>query len=510
MKKSLPNADDWLSEVIQNEQPQSKQSSRRKKKTGVRPNPTDKQTKGENSTECAPTIHHTQADKLSRYKAKDQSKKSKQESKESKKTESHSNKSPSDFGLLPLFEPAVNSVRTMQGKEKGALVWAFQCCTPPLLRVALNRDDSDASAFAPKMQWTYSMFHLCEHYHTDNFTRFIISETPSVDYHTSHTAESLYVEVESVRACPEGFGLCQSDFEAPHRDEDLSIGFDQFCKRAESGVHTKMFPLGPVPVLLVRYMHHAGGKLTNAQLDVLDQHFTGEIMAINAASNAEVICGKQHLAVNERHRVAGRGLFKRSAIYPLSRKEIESAVQPVCPPETCACCGNQGEHMLKCARCSVTHYCNKDCQRRHWKSSHRAVCGKERVVTTDELALVFDAVACKDTGMVQSFKVGTIQQASAPKNIHGDSRFLCKLQPPAGAEVQGSWMCYDEQRSFSVVIPHTTPNIEHALQILREKGIRVPHLGSPSGFALKGFFYAQWEGQMIYIFLDKLAPTQAW
>ena len=43
----------------------------------------------------------------------------------------------------------------------------------------------------------------------------------------------------------------------------------------------------------------------------------------------------------------------------------------------CACCGMYGELMLQCSKCRTAMYCNKDCQREHWKyGGHKKMCGK--------------------------------------------------------------------------------------------------------------------------------------
>ena len=38
----------------------------------------------------------------------------------------------------------------------------------------------------------------------------------------------------------------------------------------------------------------------------------------------------------------------------------------------CASCGGGGS--LKCARCKAVIYCSADCQRAHWRSTHKATC----------------------------------------------------------------------------------------------------------------------------------------
>ncbi len=45
------------------------------------------------------------------------------------------------------------------------------------------------------------------------------------------------------------------------------------------------------------------------------------------------------------------------------------------PTWDCSECGARSlRPLLKCARCKVTRYCDRDCQRRHWKMGHKFVC----------------------------------------------------------------------------------------------------------------------------------------
>ena len=153
-------------------------------------------------------------------------------------------------------------------------------------------------------------------------------------------------------------------------------------------------------------------------------------------------------------------------------------------------------------------------QRTHWKQ-HKRVCGV--LIDDGTLCLRFDAVACFRKGSTTiNYNKGAVIEVSAPKNIHCSSRFIVKIQPPAGAELCSEWMCYDEARSFEAWIPHTTQHIKHALEMLQKEGIKCrpapgPATLKPSSIiALKGYFYAQWEGQHVCVFLDKLASPQNW
>jgi hypothetical protein len=66
---------------------------------------------------------------------------------------------------------------------------------------------------------------------------------------------------------------------------------------------------------------------------------------------------------------------KKNTLSYLLKKAKKTAVQPFC---TCAFCGMfeaPGVVPFKCcARCRVPFYCSRECQSRHWKREHKAVC----------------------------------------------------------------------------------------------------------------------------------------
>ena len=50
------------------------------------------------------------------------------------------------------------------------------------------------------------------------------------------------------------------------------------------------------------------------------------------------------------------------------------------PPEraapVCAACGAESGTLSRCGRCRSVWYCSADCQRAHWKKTHKRECGK--------------------------------------------------------------------------------------------------------------------------------------
>jgi hypothetical protein len=44
--------------------------------------------------------------------------------------------------------------------------------------------------------------------------------------------------------------------------------------------------------------------------------------------------------------------------------------------DKCDCCGKQNIKLFSCARCKMTYYCSRECQKNNWKNGHNEACRK--------------------------------------------------------------------------------------------------------------------------------------
>ena len=243
------------------------------------------------------------------------------------------------------------------------------------------------------------------------------------------------------------------------------------------------------------------------------------------------------------------GYFKPGFLVPLPKMLTLTAKKM---PGNAMRCANQVGGCVNpgtkaCAGCRSCHYCSVECQKQHWKTSHKKVCGK----SAEELATA--AAAAEETGSSNGIgarglsvvvpitdktpygstrdmhvsTISTIGGISADashkdlyRNIHGDRRFLVKIQTGlqmggGGGYVpdpQGAFLAYDMTKSFTFnIMPPDRPQQHHYHRQLVEaiitRGVPCMNLGGRKG---KGYFWAQREGTNLRIFINEQEPMQPW
>ncbi|KAH7042207.1 putative MYND domain protein [Macrophomina phaseolina] len=76
----------------------------------------------------------------------------------------------------------------------------------------------------------------------------------------------------------------------------------------------------------------------------------------------------------------------------------------------CASCGKTSTDLKRCAKCHSEHYCNRDCQKAHWKT-HKKVCASRAAAATALSSS--NNTASNGSGTSSSTTTGT----SSPKNL---------------------------------------------------------------------------------------------
>ena len=171
----------------------------------------------------------------------------------------------------------------------------------------------------------------------------------------------------------------------------------------------------------------------------------------------------------------------------------------------CTFCRRLNLRLMKCLTCNVASYCSKECQRRHW-STHKTLCLalKSRYsVTVDLIPLEKskEALASMHTFGAQSKGIGT---GSAPRT-NSRQKFIVKIKTHSQNThpLQLLAVC---DRSHTIVSHIQSPDI---FNVIMECGVLVYLL---DGTSKKAFFWATFTGieEKLVIFLDHLAPYQAW
>lgn len=167
----------------------------------------------------------------------------------------------------------------------------------------------------------------------------------------------------------------------------------------------------------------------------------------------------------------------------------------------CSNCDKAGAKK-RCSKCLIAYYCNRDCQRGHWKK-HKKECGekeklKVKVDTTvpskDGKNLSYASINLKD------LKSYTSEMESKPTKPY----FKVKVQVPITniLDTEKSFLLvYDKKRSFQRFIQPSDPSYDSIVEKIRMDGV----------MQCKAYFYASLdENDELSIQLDNMLPPESW
>ena len=172
--------------------------------------------------------------------------------------------------------------------------------------------------------------------------------------------------------------------------------------------------------------------------------------------------------------------------------------------------GQSVEKLKRCARCHVTLYCGKECQKEHWKKGgHKERCEEgvlahpSRYPYMTTISNVLQAECPTVSLSTSTTEDSTASQSSVPAS----KTFVVKVQRPMtmmDPEAPKDLMVYNVDKSVHVFIREETPGYASLVKKITEEGI----------YGLKGFFWAErapslGEG-MVKVFPGQFAPVQDW
>lgn len=176
------------------------------------------------------------------------------------------------------------------------------------------------------------------------------------------------------------------------------------------------------------------------------------------------------------------------------------------------CLGKCSGGLKRCARCRVTYYCSKECQREHWKKgNHKAVCEEGVLAEPGRFSgyqMTFMNVLQSQKPRVAFFG-GETKEYCASQSPPKAKRFVVKVQRPIDSPMTNGdlphkdLMVYNVDRSVDLFIKEETPGYDKILKKIVEGGM----------YGLKAYFWAErvsGEQNLVKVFPGKLAPVQEW
>jgi len=151
-----------------------------------------------------------------------------------------------------------------------------------------------------------------------------------------------------------------------------------------------------------------------------------------------------------------------SVIRPFERLDLNER-KKVQPLVKCSFCGNVSNSLKKCAGCHLAAYCDKKCQKKHWKAGHKVVCQNDPIPVRPDLNLVRGVM--KGSNQAPKFPKGyrTQPQTLHPFEFDVNSWAMSK---PAFFNSGLGCACHCGETATCTIRPFTEENFECKIRIL--------------------------------------------
>lgn len=204
-------------------------------------------------------------------------------------------------------------------------------------------------------------------------------------------------------------------------------------------------------------------------------------------------------------RVPDTGTSEGTRVVAILAKNVEAVGRRASAGICCGACGSAGATLI-CGNCKRIRYCDKKCQRTHWRGSHKDEC-KELSATGFEIILRQPRVTLPGEILLRNpsgSRLVRFWDESALARLIGSANVL-KVSPTLGDDA-ANILVYDEKRDFVAEVSASDP--AHA--ILLEKVKSAPRCGGTKAYFMAMFRPSSDDNQVEVVINTTPLEQQNW
>lgn len=204
-------------------------------------------------------------------------------------------------------------------------------------------------------------------------------------------------------------------------------------------------------------------------------------------------------------RVPDAGAAGGTRVVAILAKNVEAVGRRAAAGICCGACG-AADATAVCGACKRVRYCNADCQRAHWRGSHKAAC---KAMRGESVEVILRRPRLRPFG-----EISLTNPAGTRRVLLWDDTVLARLSGEASVlkvspridDDAADILVYDEKREFAALVPFSDP--AHAVLLANVK--IAPRSGGTKAYFAATFRPASGDGQVEVVIDIRPLEPQTW